>query len=356
MASDTDHDRLEHALDVLRDRAGDDHEVTATDVDAAVRAAGLDDEGGARLQARLAEEHIEVSDDAGREGAEPASYNITTLTRETSDALTQFLDGIGRHRLLRPDEELELARRIERGDLEAKDRLINSNLRLVVSIARQMQGNHELCLLDLIQEGVIGLVRAAEKFDYRKGLRFSTYATLWIRQAIQRGIADRGRTIRLPTNIAQRERKVAAVQRRLTVELGREPSPEEIADGAGLPLAQVQQILDVSRVVTSLDLPVGEEGETQLGDLMPGGDPPVEEVVHVTMREDLVRRTVEQLPPPQRDVIKLRYGLNGGREPLPLQRVARELDLPQRDVRRIEEQGLRALSLSRELDSLREAA
>jgi RNA polymerase primary sigma factor len=146
------------------------------------------------------------------------------------------------------------------------------------------------------------------------------------------------------------------VQRRLVVEMGREPTPEEIAFAADLPPAQVQQILDVSRVVTSLDLPIGEEGEASLGDLVAGQDPAIEETVHVTMTEELVRRSVEELPDPQRDVIKLRYGLNGSREPLPLQRVARELDMAPKDVRRFEEQGLRALSLSRELDGLREAA
>ncbi len=355
MGSDTGTDRVEAAFAQLRVAAGDEH-VTVCDVDRVAREAGLETDGVAALQARLDEAGIEVDDDCDRDPAEQPSYTIATLAHSTSDALAQFLDGIGRHRLLRPDEELELARRIERGDLVAKDRLINSNLRLVVSIARQMQGSHDLGLLDLIQEGVIGLIRAAEKFDYRKGLRFSTYATLWIRQAIQRGIADRGRTIRLPTNIAQRERKVGAVQRRLTTELGREPTPDEIAAAADLPPAQVQQIIDVSRVVTSLDLPLGEDGDASLGDLVPGQDPAVEETVHVTMTEDLVRRSVEELPEPQRDVIKLRYGLDHGQDPLPLQRVATQLDMAPKDVRRFEEQGLRALSLSRELDALREAA
>jgi len=356
MATDIDTSRVDTAFSELRQRAGADRVVTVCQVDEAAKAADLEGDAVAVLQGRLEQAGIEIDDDCDRDPGEQPSYTIASLAHNTSDALAQFLDGIGRHRLLRPDEELELSRRIERGDLEAKDRLINSNLRLVVSIARQMQGNHDLCLLDLIQEGVIGLVRAAEKFDYRKGLRFSTYATLWIRQAIQRGIADRGRTIRLPTNIAQRERKVGAVQRRLTVEMGREPTPAEIAEAAGLPEEQVQQIIDVSRVVTSLDLPVGDEGDASLGDLMPGEEPPVEESVHVTMRQDLVRATVDRLPEPHRHVIKLRYGLDGANEPLPLQRVARELDMAPKDVRRFEEQGLQALSLSRELDALREAA
>ncbi|MCW3006635.1 MAG: polymerase, sigma 70 subunit, RpoD subfamily [Solirubrobacterales bacterium] len=356
MASEITIDRLDEAFAQLQAAAGDDRVVTVCDVDRIAKETGLDAEATNTLQSRLHDARIEIDDDCDRDPAEKPAYTITSLAHHTSDALAQFLDGIGRYRLLRPAEELELSRRIERGDLEAKERLINSNLRLVVSIARQMQGNHDLALLDLIQEGVIGLVRAAEKFDYRKGLRFSTYATLWIRQAIQRGIADRGRTIRLPTNIAQRERKVGAIQRRLIVELGREPTPEEIATAADLPPEQVQQIIDVSRVVTSLDLPIGEDGEASLGDLVPGQEPAIEETVHVTMTEELVRRSVDELPEPQRDVIKLRYGLNGSRDPLPLQRVARELDMAPKDVRRFEEQGLRALSLSRELDGLREAA
>ncbi|HWV86277.1 MAG TPA: sigma-70 family RNA polymerase sigma factor [Capillimicrobium sp.] len=356
MAGDIRIEQVDEAFAALKRQAGTERVVTVCDLDKVAQESGLEGEAVSALQARLGEAGIEIDDDCDRDPAEQPSYTITSLAHNTSDALAQFLDGIGRYRLLRPDEEIELSKRIERGDLEAKDRLINSNLRLVVSIARQMQGNHDLCLLDLIQEGVIGLVRAAEKFDWRKGLRFSTYATLWIRQAIQRGIAGGGRTIRLPTNIAQRERKVGAVQRRLTVELGREPTPEEIADAADLPVAQVQQIMDVSRVVTSLDLPVGEDGEASLGDLVPGHDAAIEETVHVTMTEDLVRRTVEELPEPQRGVIKMRYGLDGGREPLPLQRVARELDMAPKDVRRFEEQGLRALSLSRELDALREVA
>ena len=354
MAIDTD--KIEDVVTGLVEQHGDDETLTATEVDAAAREAGLDDDAVAELTARLGQAGIAVADDAGKVAAPPAKYTHSSLARDTSDALAQFLDGIGRHRLLRPDEELELARRIERGDLDAKDRLINSNLRLVVSIARQYQGNHELSLLDLIQEGVLGLVRAAEKFDWRKGLRFSTYATLWIRQAIQRGIADRGRTIRLPTNVAQRERKVGAVQRRLTVELGRDPTTEEIAEASNLEVEQVQQMIEVSRVVTSLDVPVGDDGDAVLGDLMAAQEAPIDETVHVTMAEALVRRTVEELPSPQREVVKLRYGLNGSPDPLPLSQVADRLGLAQKDVRRIEEHALRALSLSREMDALRDAA
>ncbi len=353
-------DPVDVVLEALSRRAGAGESLTATDLDASVREAALDDEQVAELQGRLGVAEVEITDDAGRPDADVApraTYSHVSLARETGDALAQFLDGIGRHRLLRPDEELELSRRIERGDLEAKDRLVNANLRLVVHVARQYQGNHTLCFLDLIQEGVIGLVRAAEKFDWRKGLRFSTYATLWIRQAIQRGIADRGRTIRLPTNVAQRERKILAVQRRLLVELGREPTPEELATAAELPIDEIQRLEGISRVVTSLDMPVGAEGDASLGDLLASEGPAVDEEVHVTMRRDIVLRTVSELPEPQRNVIRMRYGLGPTEhDPLPLAQVAAELGLATRDVRRIEDRALRALALSRELAGLGEAA
>jgi RNA polymerase primary sigma factor len=295
-------------------------------------------------------------DDIGRSDTPPTRYRHETLAEHTSDALTAFLNEAGRVPLLTAAEEKELAQAIERGDLEAKDRLIRANLRLVVSVAKKYQGAGDLCLLDLIQEGVLGLIRAAEKFDWRKGFKFSTYATLWIRQAIQRGLADRGRTIRLPSNIAQRERQVAAATRRLNVELGRDPSIEEISDASGVPFEQVIEIRNASRVVASLDQPIGTEGETAFGDLMPSDEPPVDETIHVTWREDLVLREVAELPEPERSVIRLRFGLDGTNEPRTSASVARELDLTPREVRKLEEKALVALSLKRELRSLAEAA
>jgi RNA polymerase primary sigma factor len=302
------------------------------------------------------DEFTPARDDIGRPDVPPTSYRHETLAEHTSDALTQFLNEAGKVPLLTAAEEKELAQAIERGDLEAKDRLVRANLRLVVSVAKKYQGAGDLCLLDLIQEGVLGLIRAAEKFDWRKGFKFSTYATLWIRQAIQRGLADRGRTIRLPSNIAQRERQVAAATRRLNVELGREPTLEEIAEASGVQLEQVVELRNASRVVASLDQPIGAEGETAFGDLMPSGDAPVEETIHVTWREDIVIREVAELPEPQRSIIRLRYGLDGSNEPRTAASVARELDLPPREVRKLEEQALAALSLKRELQSVSEAA
>src|SRR6266540_4737451 len=263
---------------------------------------------------------------------------------ELEDSLQLFFNEARRHPLLTAAEEVELAKRIERGDLAAKERMINANLRLVVSIARKYQGVGELCLLDLIQEGIIGLIRAVEKFDWRKGFRFSTYATLWIRQALQRGLADRGRTIRLPVNVAQRERRVAKAERLLSAQLGREPTLEEVAEHSELDPSEVADIRNASRVVASLDRPVGEEGDATLGDLMPSErDAPAEEV-EVALRKQAVQRTVAALPEREREVIKLRYGLNGDRAPQPLTQVGQQLGVSPERVRQIEERALQHLA------------
>ncbi len=178
------------------------------------------------------------------------------LAGATTDALQIFLNELRNHPLLSKDEEAELAKRVEQGDLEAKERMINSNLRLVVSIAKKYQGQ-ELSLLDLIQEGIFGLIRAVEKFDHRKGFKFSTYATFWIRQAIQRGLANKARTIRIPVHIGQRERKIVRAERDLAARLGREPTDAEIAAEAELPIDQVEEVRAAARTVTSLDRPSG---------------------------------------------------------------------------------------------------
>src|ERR671914_127083 len=192
-------------------------------------------------------------------------------------------------------EEIELAQRIEKGDVEAKDRMINSNLRLVVSVARKYQG-HGLTLGDLVQEGMLGLIRATEKFDWRRGFKFSTYATLWIRQAIQRGLENSARTIRLPVHIGQRHRKINRVERELAVQLGREPTEEEIADVVDLPVEEVIEIRRAGRAVSSLDQPVGEDGETALGDLLTDDrSEPADEVAESASMQ-AVQRAVSQLP------------------------------------------------------------
>jgi RNA polymerase primary sigma factor len=278
------------------------------------------------------------------------------LAVHTADALAQFLDEAGRHRLLTAAEEIELAKRIERGDLAAKERLITSNLRLVVSIARKYQGATDLCLLDTIQEGMLGLIRAAEKFDWRKGFRFSTYATLWIRQAIGRALDQHGRTIRLPVNLAQRERRIARAERELAAELGREPTLDEIAAAAELSAREVEELRDVARRVTSLERPVGDDEGAELGELLPAGGPAPEEEVELALREQVVRDVVSRLPDRERTVIKLRYGLDGDPEPVPVTEVARRLELRPSEVKKLERGALAELAVRRELEALDEAA
>jgi RNA polymerase primary sigma factor len=308
------------------------------------------------LHARLEEEGIEVRDDCGLEYAPPTAVTPHELASYTTDALQLFLNEAGRYPLLSPGEELDLAKRIERGDLAAKDRMVISNLRLVVSIARKYQNLGELCLLDLIQEGMLGLIRAVEKFDWRKGFRFSTYATLWIRQAIGRALDERGRTIRLPINVAQRERKIASAERALTAKLGRPPALEELAAHVELEPRQIEELRDVARKVTSLERPLGDDGDTELGELMPGREPAPEEEVEVALREDAVRSCVSTLPERERTVLKLRFGLNGDRDPVSVRETARRLEMRPADVQKLERRALEELALRREMAALREAA
>jgi RNA polymerase primary sigma factor len=330
--------------------------VNASDIDALVERHSLDDDAVASLHDLLEAHALPVEDDCGSENAAPTRYTNEELATNTTDALALFMREAGRYKLLTPAEEIELAKRVERGDLAAKERMINANLRLVVSNARRYQGLGDLTLLDLIQEGVLGLIRAVEKFDWRRGFRFSTYATLWIRQSIQRGLADRGRMIRLPVNVAQRERKIATVERQLTTELGRDPTDAEIAAAAELPEAQVTEMREVARTVTSLDRPVDEAGETGLGDLLPSDEIGPEEEVSISLTSEAVRRVVEELPEREREVIKLRFGLNGDREPLPMTQTGERLGMTPAAVREVEQRALAQLGLRRELAALRDAA
>ncbi len=272
----------------------------------------------------------------------------------TLDSLQLLLREAGRYPLLRPVEEIELAKRIEKGDLAAKDRMINSNLRLVVSIARRYQGQG-LALGDLIQEGMLGLIRAVEKFDWRKGFRFSTYATLWIRQAIQRGLENTSRTIRLPVHVAQRARKVGRVERELATKLGHEPSNEEIALAAELPLEEVIEIRKAERAIASLDKPVGEDGDTSLGDLLAIQTPSVDEEVQEAFQSEALQVAIAELPEPERDVIEMRFGA-GDSEPQTLSQAGKRLGVSTERARQIEERALKRLSQRPELLALREAA
>src|SRR5918912_268312 len=310
----------------------------------------LDDDEIARLHEELDAREIELTDDCGRTSEEPTYVN-GDLAVATTDALQLFLNEAGKWPLLTAAEEVELAKRIERGDPEAKERMINSNLRLVVSIAKRYQG-HDLHLLDLIQEGIIGLIRAVEKFDWRRGFKFSTYATWWIRQAVQRGVANKSRTIRIPVHIVEREQKIARAERELTLRLERPPRDEEVAKTAKLSLKHVREVRAAARAVASLDKPLGDEGDTAFGDIVATDKSDVEEEVVVGLSEHALRGAVNKLPEREQRVIKLRYGLDGDRDPKSLEQIGREMGLTRERVRQIEKQALERLAREREIAAL----
>jgi len=271
-----------------------------------------------------------------------------------TESLDLFLRQARVHPLLTAAEEIELTKRIERGDLAAKERMINANLRLVVSQARRYQG-HGLAMEDLVQEGMLGLIRAVEKFDWRRGFKFSTYGTLWIRQAIQRGLQNHGRTIRVPVHVAQRQVKVRKIESDLSTKLSREPTDEEIAAVAELPVEEVAELRELSRGLASLDQPVGDDGETALGELLASDRPEPTEEVAVADRDRRLSSVVGQLPEDERKVINLRFGLAGD-QPLTLRQTGSELGITTERARQLEEQGLSRLAGRPELEALREAA
>jgi RNA polymerase primary sigma factor len=304
---------------------------------------------------QLEERGIELSDDCARLEANQPTYVNGDLATATTDALQLFLNEAARYPLLTAAEEVELAKRIERGDKQAKDRMINSNLRLVVSIAKKYQG-HGISLLDLIQEGIIGLIRAVEKFDWRRGFKFSTYATWWIRQAVQRGVANKARTIRIPVHIAEREQKIGRAERELSTKLGRHPTDAEIAKAAKLSVKHVKEVRQAARAVTSLDKPLGDENEGTLGDLFGGEGASLEEEVQVSLRQEALRRALGRLPDRERQVVQLRYGLNGDGDPKSLEEIGRRLGLTRERVRQLEKQALERLAAEREIEAFSEAA
>jgi len=272
---------------------------------------------------------------------------------ETTDSFRIFLNQIGQFPLLTAAEEIELAKRIERGDLDAKERLINSNLRLVVSIARKHQG-FGLPLQDLVQEAMPGLVRATEKFDWRRGYKFSTYATLWIRQSIQRGLDNTGRPIRVPAQVAQQLRKLNRTEAALVTELDREPTDEEIAARSELALEDVGALRDLARVTASLDQPVGES-ETTLGELRADAAPAVEDEAMDNARELAVATALDRLPGLEGRVLRRRFGTSGEPEAT-VREVASELGVTQKRVRQLEESGMARLARSDALAEWRAAA
>jgi RNA polymerase primary sigma factor len=328
--------------------------IELSDVARVAEAMELDEEDVERVYEDIQNRGIELSDDCGRAETPDSTYVNGNLAEATTDTLQLFLNEMGKYKLLTAEEEVELAKRIERGDKEAKDLMINSNLRLVVSIAKRYQG-HGLSLLDLIQEGIIGLIRAVEKFDWRRGFKFSTYATWWIRQAVQRGVANKAREIRIPVHIVDRERKIARAERELMVKLGRVPEESEVAKAAKLPLEQVREVREAARAVTSLDRPVGEEGDTSFGELVAGDEPGPEETLRVSLEQDTLRRAIRQLPAREREVVKLRYGLNGDSTPKSLEEIGRQLGLTRERVRQIEAEALERLAVNREIEALRAA-
>ena len=341
-------------LERLLDRGEEIGCVNLSELSELVQELELDDDQAQELHERIDAAGLSLTDDCGKKSADATTYGNGSLASTTTDALQLFLNEVSRHQLLTAAEEVDLAKRIERGDLEAKERMINSNLRLVVSIAKKYQGN-EMPLLDLIQEGILGLIRASEKFDWRRGYKFSTYATFWIRESIQRGLANKGRTIRLPVHIGQRERKVARAERELGSKLGRDPTDEEVAAAAEITLEELHELQDAARAVTSLDRPVGSEEDTGLGDLLPSDRPQTEEEVEISLREEALRSAIAQLPDQEQQVVKLRYGINGD-DPTPLRETGRRLGLSAEGVRKIESKALQRLARARELEGLSEAA
>ena len=319
-----------------------------------MQALDLDDTDLGALYESLDTRGIELRDNCGRD-IEQRPLDGAQLASATTDALQLFLNEIGRHRLLTPVEEIDLAKRIERGDLAAKERMINANLRLVVSIAKKYQGS-ELTLLDLIQEGILGLIRAVEKFDWRKGYRFSTYATWWIRQAVERGMDAKARTIKLPINLVRNQRKLARAENALSVP-ARPPADRRGARRRGARSASTDMyaLRDAARAVTSLDRPLGEEEDAAFGDLLPSDQPAPEDEVHISLRTEALRSALGELPDRERRVVELRYGIAGS-EPTPLREIGRQLGITPERVRQIESRALGRLGRMRELAALREAA
>jgi RNA polymerase primary sigma factor len=337
------HDELQPLLE----RADASGVVEAVELREALELLDLEPGDVEALHKELEERGIEVVD----RQKEPAPVLPGTEVLETTtDALQLFLREIGRHPLLTAADEVELSKRIERGDMAAKQRMIECNLRLVVSIAKNYR-NQGLPFLDLIQEGMFGLIRAVEKFEWQRGLKFSTYATWWIRQAVARAIADKARTIRVPVHVVERMQKMHRAELHLWTQLAREPSLEEIADEAGLPLQQAIEVRAAARASTSLDQPIGEQEDAVFGDLVAGDDPLPDEVTEKRLQKEALDRALESLPERDRRVLELRYGLRG-EEPHTLAHIGRRLGITRERVRQIEIESLSRLASLREIEAV----
>jgi RNA polymerase primary sigma factor len=290
-----------------------------------------------------------------KEGDPPRKPEIDLTVEPSLDSLRLYLRSIGKVELLTGGEEVSLAKRIERGDMAAKQHMIEANLRLVVSIAKGYLGRG-LTFLDLIQEGSLGLIRAVEKFDYRRGYKFSTYATWWIRQAVTRAIADKARTIRIPVHMVEKLNKVVHVERQLVQELGREPTPEEIAGALELQVREVKEIQRLAQLPVSLEKPIGEEEDSELGDFVEddGSESPYELAVENLRREN-VRKALDALPEREREVIEMRFGLKG-HEARTLEEVGRAFGVTRERIRQIENTTLKKLELLPEAQRLKDSA
>jgi RNA polymerase primary sigma factor len=305
----------------------------------------LDDDEVIGLRAELEARGVEIVVAARAvEEDEAPKLDMRVDHAVPTDSLTLFMNSIGKHELLTAAEEVELAKRIERGDVEAKQRMINSNLRLVVSIAKRYRG-HGVPFGDLIQDGVIGLNRAVEKFDWRKGFKFSTYATWWIRQACQRAIANQSRTIRVPAHVHERRVKLARLRREFEVQHGREPTPDELSELSQLELQHVEEALGAVEATVSLNQTVGNEDDGELGDLFsdPDAVDPVEETGEA-LRREAVRAAVASLPELERKILELRFGFDG--EQQSLEAIERQLGVSRERVRRLEGEALARLSVT----------
>jgi RNA polymerase primary sigma factor len=314
--------------------------VRADEIDALRQEFELDEEALASLRAALEEADVEIEEEAPAE--EELELDLTPSAPTTTDSLQLFLNGIGRYKLLTADEEVALAKRIERGDRAAKEQMVNANLRLVVSLAKRYQG-HGVPLLDLIQDGVIGLNRAVEKFDWRKGFKFSTYATWWIRQACQRAVANQSATIRVPVHVQERRQKLRRARQRLEAAQGRAPSTEELAEAAQLTLEHTEEALGAVEASVSLNQAIGE-GDGELGDLFADtdADDPVE-LADLSFEHQRLREALASLDERERRVLELRFGIGGGQQQS-LEQIGRELGLTRERIRQLEATGMRRLA------------
>ena len=353
---DIDHFLRNDEIQQLLDGAEQAGSLRAAELAELVEAHELDSLEQEALMRELEQRGIELSDEpkvdepAAEQRQAPPPPAAATPQETTTDALQLFLREAGRHQLLTAAQEVELAKKIERGDMQAKQHMIQANLRLVVSIAKNYR-NQGLPFLDLIQEGTLGLIRAVEKFDWRRGFKFSTYATWWIRQAVARALADKARTIRMPVHIVERLQKMNRAERTLWTQLGREPTLEEIAEEASLPLQQAIEVRAAARASTSLDQPVGETEDAVFGDFVAGDGPLPEEEVEVSLRSQALKEALEALTDRERQVVVLRYGLADA-EPKTLEEIGRRLGLTRERVRQIELDSLKRLASLREMESV----